>query len=64
MESSSHSTYNVNLIVVVVLSSMSGVLSLILIVAIIRIKRQVGNCLLLTSLYLKTLNPTFTTLYK
>ena len=35
-------TYSVNLIVVVVLSSMSGVLSIILIVAIIRIKRQVS----------------------
>ena len=36
-------TYNVNLMVVVVLSSMSGVLSIILIVAIIRIKRQVSR---------------------
>ncbi|KAF6016771.1 PCDH1 [Bugula neritina] len=35
-----HRTYNVNLVVVIVLSSISGVLSVILIVAIIRIKRQ------------------------
>ena len=34
--------YSVNIIVVIVLSSISGVLSLILIAAIIRIKRQVS----------------------